>query len=135
MKHESQKDLTNERAVVDLLCKRWRCSLFKLPARYDELDFALHRDGVLKCFVEVKCRKNAQAAYPTAVIGLRKVVTGQMLAERAGVPFYLVIRWTDVIGYTSAFSGEVRLGGRYDRGDDQDPDLWMHIPVTQFVNL
>jgi hypothetical protein len=135
MKHESQKDLVNERAVIDLLCKRWKCDSFKLPARLYELDFALHRDGVLKCFVEVKCRTNAQAAYPTLIIGLRKVVTGQMLAERAGVPFYLVIRWTDVIGYTSTFSGEVRLGGRYDRGDDQDPDLWMHIPVTQFVNL
>jgi len=134
MKHESPKDLANERAVLDILCKRWKCTAFKLPVRY-ELDYALLRDGVLKCFVEVKCRKSKQATYPTAVIGMRKVYTGQTLAAVAKVPFYLVTRWTDVIGYTSTFNGEIRLGGRDDRGDDQDPDLWMHIPVTQFVNL
>ena len=134
MKHESPKDLANERAVLDKVCARWKCSAFKLPLRY-ELDFALLRDGVLKCFVEVKCRKSAQAAYPTAVVGFEKVCTGLTLAEKAGVPFYLICRWTDVIGYTSTFKGDIRLGGRYDRGDDQDPDLWMHIPVTQFVNL
>lgn len=134
MKHESPKDLANERAVLDILCKRWKCSAFKLPERY-ELDFALLRDGQLKCFVEVKCRGSAQAAYPTAVVGFRKVYTGQTLAAVAKVPFYLVIRWTDAIGYTSTFNGEIRLGGRYDREDDQDPDLWMHVPITQFINL
>lgn len=134
MKHESQKDLSNEQAVVYALCKRWKCESLKLPVRY-ELDYALLRDGALKCFVEVKCRNSAQAAYPTAVVGLRKVVAGQTLAEQAGVPFYLIYRWTDVTGYTSTFTGDIRLGGRYDRGDDQDPDLWMHIPVGQFINL
>jgi hypothetical protein len=134
MKHESPKDLANERAVLDILCKRWKCTAFKLPVRY-ELDYALLRDGVLKCFVEVKCRTSAQATYPTVVQGMRKIVTGLNLAERSGVPFYYVVRWTDAIGYTSTFNGEIRLGGRYDRGDDQDADLWMHIPVTQFVNL
>jgi hypothetical protein len=134
MKHESPEDLANERAVLDIICKRWKCTAFKLPSRY-ELDYALLRDGVLKCFVEVKCRGSAQATYPTAVVGFRKVCTGITLAEKAGVPFYLICRWTDVIGYTSTFNGEIRLGGRYDRGDDQDADLWMHIPVGQFVNL
>jgi len=134
MKHESPKDLANERAVLDILCKRWKCTAFKLPVRY-ELDYALLRDGVLKCFVEVKCRGSAQATYPTAVVGFRKVYTGLTLAEKAGVPFYLICRWTDAIGYTSTFTGEVHYGERLDRNDDQDPDLWMHIPVTQFVNL
>jgi len=135
MKHESAKDAANEQAVLERLCKRWKCEAFKLPARFYELDYALLRDGVLKCFIEIKCRTSAQATYPTAIIGLKKIVTGQMLADRAGVPFYLVIHWTDTIGYTSTFNGEIRSGGRYDRGDDQDADLWMHIPIGQFINL
>ena len=134
MKHESPKDIANERAVIDTLCKRWKCEPFKLPVRY-ELDYALLRDGQLKCIVEVKCRTCAQAAYPTVISGLRKVVAGKTLAQQLGVPFYYVVRWTDAIGYTSTLNGEIRLGGRYDRGDDQDPDLWMHIPINQFVNL
>lgn len=134
MKHETTKDLVNERAVLDILCKQWKCSAFKLPERY-ELDFALLRDGKLKCFVEVKCRTFAQATYPTAVVGFRKVYTGLTLAEKAGVPFCLICRWTDAIGYTGTFSGEIQFGGRCDRGDEQDPDLWMHIPINQFVNL
>jgi hypothetical protein len=134
MKHESAKDLTNEQAVLNKLCKRWKCEAFKLPVRY-ELDFALIRDGKLKCFVEVKCRGCTQATYPTAIVGYRKVCTGLTLAEKAGVPFYLVYRWTDKLGYTGTFTGEIRAGGRYDRWDEQDPDLWMHIPINQFINL
>ena len=134
MKHESAKDVANEQAVLDKLCKRWKCEAFKLPVRYD-LDYALLRDGRLKCFVEIKCRSSAQATYPTAVVGFRKVLAGLNLSDRAGVPFYLVYRWTNALGYTGTFTGEIRAGGRYDREDEQDPDLWMHIPVGQFINL
>lgn len=135
MHYETSKDLAREKEVLDILCKRWKCNYFKLPSRYYDIDYALLRDGKLRCFVEIKTRSNAQGAYPTAVVGFRKVNLGLMLAERAGVPFYLVYRWTDAIGYTGAFKGDILYGERCDRGDDQDADLWMHIPIGQFVNL
>lgn len=132
--YESPTDLSNEQAVADLMAHRWRAEPVKLPIQF-RVDYALFRNGWIAAWAEVKCRSNASDRYDTYMLSLAKVQAGNRLAAAHGVPFLLVVRWTDAIGWVQPTAGDVRIGGRRDRGDAQDIEQVVHIPITDFRAL
>jgi hypothetical protein len=68
------------------------------------------------------------------MVSLLKWMTARDVAKAARVPGFLVVSWTDCVGMISVDADEVvpGVGGRTDRGDPDDVELVVHIPVAKF---
>lgn len=106
--------------------------LRKLPISY-RLDFAMFRDGKLRGFAEVKTRNNRHDSYPTLIISLGKVMAARQLAEVSETRSVLLVQYLDGLYWCNfATPFEVAMGGRWDRGDDDDVEPVAHYPIEAF---
>lgn len=131
--YESPEDRDNEDEIMEQLLSDTDFNYYKLPISYG-VDFGVYKDLELKGWVEAKARTCRVDAYDTYILSFRKWEQATRLAKAAYVPFKLAVRWADRLGvYT--YHGErfcVRHGGRTDRGDSQDQEPVVHIPITRF---
>ena len=133
--YESQADLQNELQVAEHLNKVWHCKFHKLPMSYN-VDWMIMRD-IPVAFAELKCRKNDSTRYPTLMLSLNKWVKGSQFANELDVPFFIICRWTDGLFFHEVGSNPVTygIGGRTDRGDSQDTEPVVYIPVESFKRI
>ena len=130
-RYERPRDLTNEQRVAARMKERG-IELHKLPMSY-RLDFAMFRDGKLRGFAETKARNNRFRSYPTLMISLGKVMAARQLAEISDTRSVLLVKFLDEIVWCDfASSFEVAMGGRWDRGDDDDVEPVAHYPIEAF---
>lgn len=134
--YETEADLVNERSVAEFIGQEWKCEARKLP-RFYPADLALMRGGNLSAWVEVKCRKNASSAYPSYFLSVHKVNQLVMLQITSGRPAFLVVRFTDTILYHRVHPPYelidwVKRTAKNDRGDSQDEEPAVAIPMTDF---
>lgn len=132
--YETSKDRAKERAAIEFIAPKVKCDGWhSMPKRYP-LDFALTRDGNVEFFAEVKCRTNAHDAYPDYMLSMGKFVGLLEMQTSTNIPSLLVVDWTDCVGVLRLpVPGiEYKIGGRKDRGDDQDVEPVVHIPVDRF---
>ena len=130
-RYERPRDLVNESKVAERMAQRG-IELRKLPISY-RLDFAMFRDGKLRGFAEVKTRNNRHDSYPTLIISLGKVMAARQLAEISGTRSVLLVKFLDEIVWCNfATPFEVTMGGRWDRGDDDDVEPVAHFPIEAF---
>lgn len=119
--------------MIDRLAERRQLVVRKMPPRYP-VDFALcdQQENVVG-WAEVKCRTNPAQKYPTYMLSLAKYEGLVRLQLFTGLPAELVVAWTDFVG-TLKVPALVRIGfgGRTDRGDDQDTEPVVLIPIRQF---
>ena len=134
--YESQQDLLRERDVADQLSYRWNCEIYKMPVRY-QIDWAMLRGGELKAFAELKIRNNEIGRYETFMISLGKWVYGNQLSVISGVPFLVVVRWSDGLFWHEAGTAPITIsmGGRFDRNDSQDFEPMVHISTSAFKRI
>jgi hypothetical protein len=135
--YETARDVDNERAVAEVIERRLRLTARKLPRHY-ELDYVLTDGDEVRGFAEIKCRTNALEQYPTYIISGHKWEYGLRWEALAHAPFVIVVRFTDGIYYCRpryVQGHRVMLGGRRDRGDEQDIEPVVHIPVGEFTLL
>jgi len=132
--YESGHDRTKETAAVERFIHHFGggADYVKLPIQY-KLDFAIVRDGRVTSFIEVKCRKNIISAYPTYIISLSKMVAATQY-KTAGISCILLVQWTDQMGWVQIPDNRwvTKVGGRKDRGDWQDVEPVVHIPIKEF---
>lgn len=130
--YESQQDRENEAEAIRLTLAPYGVAATKLPKKY-EVDYLLRRGEALYGWAEVKCRPNIES-YPTVMISLRKVMSGQALARAAGGRFLLIVwgRKLRVQDIASVQPANVTFGGRADRGDPEDIELVAHYPLEAF---
>lgn len=131
--YETGSDVAREAAIAALVAERYGATAKKLPARYC-LDHAFMRGDKLVGLAEIKCRKNPSTRYPTLMVSLLKWMTARDVAKAARVPGFLVVSWTDRVGMISVDADDIvpGVGGRTDRGDADDVELVVHIPVSKF---
>jgi len=130
-RYERPRDLTNEQRVAARMKERG-IELRKMPISY-RLDFAMFRDGKLRGFAEVKTRNNRHDTYPTLMISLGKVMAARQLAEVSETRSVLLVQYLDGIYWCNfATPFEVAMGGRWDRGDDDDVEPVAHYPIEAF---
>lgn len=134
--YESARDRENEAAVAAILAPRWKSEAQKLPMAY-YIDWLMMRGGKPVACMEVKCRNNPRAQYPTLMLSLAKWMHGLQFSELMGIPFLVAVQWTDGIFWHKAGSFPVSFGfgGRKDRGDSQDMEPVVFIPTDAFVPL
>ena len=133
--YEKPKDLTNADTVIEHVCAMWHWQAVKLK-KFSPVDFALTDRDRIRGWAEIKCRTNESTRYPTYSVSLHKVMAGVHQANFTGLPYYVVIGFTDGVWYINAgrYVGyhdrlDVRIGGRTDRNDPMDIEPMVHIPV------
>lgn len=131
--YEAPDDLSREAQVAGRLSAAWGCESVKLPIQY-RVDFAMLVDKEVKAWLEVKCRTTH---YSEMIMSAAKFIAGQQLAASTGRPFVVVFGIGDQIYWRdcTADSPTVRLGGRTDRGDWQDVEPVVMLPLDKFHRL
>lgn len=132
--YEKPSDLANELTVINSVSAMAGMEFIKMPIRYS-VDYALIKHSRVQAWIEIKCRKNIQSAYPTLIISAAKLMEGATLSHYSGKPFYLVVQWADKTGrikVSDLKQFRLSVGGRKDRSDLQDIEPVYEIPVDHF---
>tara|TARA_Y100000310_G_scaffold331399_1_gene404871 strand:+ start:664 stop:1095 length:432 start_codon:yes stop_codon:yes gene_type:complete len=135
--YETDKDRDREAGFVEELCIAWQCEARKLPIRY-KLDYTLIQEGIIRAFLEVKIRSYAKAHFDTYMISMAKVLAAQEYSAFAGVASLLAVRWDDEDGFIALHKMKdfhLGFGGRGDRGDSQDMEPVVLIPIQHFRRI
>ena len=116
---ETSEDRQNEVLTMSEVCRKWRCEAFKLP-QYHSLDHALIRGKTVFAIAEIKTRSSSWRKYDKVMCGLEKVLTARQIGRASGLKTFLIVRWTDAVGYIN-FEEDmtVEIGGRKDRETDE----------------
>ena len=132
---ETEHDLKLELLTINTINRLWNCESVKLP-NHQRLDFALLQRGEIKAFVEIKCRTFESSRYKETMLHLDMVMAARDLTFHTNIPAFLVVRWTDVIGFVN-FNADFRteIGGRVDRGLERDFGLMAKIAIMDFSML
>lgn len=129
--YESAADRANQRAVADLLAALWCCEAGPCPKHY-RVDYAMRRGQDVIALVEVKCRTYQR---PTYWVSLHKWTELLALAETTGIPAFLAVHFAGHGLYVLPAvrrSWRVIYAGRTDRGDAQDVEPMVEIPIGAF---
>ena len=136
--YETSSDIHREDQISKLLSDIWDVQVEKLK-RFSPADVAFTSHGKIRAFAEIKVRKNARLRYPTYMISLHKLEELARLHEFSGKPCILVVQWSDDLGWWSIPDSvgdlDVEMGGTYRRGDPQDREPVVMIPVEEFVSV
>lgn len=131
--YENSATLSVENTFAHSLELLWACELKKLSYKY-QLDYCCMRNREVVSWLELKCRSNHFLKYPTYMVSLDKWMKGIQLSEASGVPAFLAVRFTDADAYVRIGRGvgTVGYGGRTDRGDSQDVEPVVLVPMDKF---
>jgi hypothetical protein len=126
--YESARDRELERAVAGAAFEPHGLSVRKLPLAY-EVDFAVLRGERVIGVVEVKIRGRA---YETLMLSLHKLQALRRYAG-SGLRAWLLVSVPAGVYAKRIRPDEpidVRWGGRTDRGDPQDVEPVVHLPMA-----
>ena len=98
-------------------------------------DYCIVKKGLISGVVEIKVRSNPSDKYPTYMISLEKVSQCTSHANIIGCPFYVVVQWTDKLGWWKFDRDQYTtgIGGRTDRNDSMDQETVIYIPINNFT--
>ena len=142
--YESSEDRSKEANVANQIANYWLLSAVKLKPAC-EIDFALVRSGAVVAIMEVKCRNYSYKQLDK--LGGLMLSCHKMSALRrwhADFPLgaAIAIQLTDGIYIWSIKSEEaferfpeIRMMGRMDRGDVQDIEPCVIIPMNKFRKI
>jgi hypothetical protein len=136
-KYESKSDIEFETQVASHLAAVWTADAVKLP-RFYKCDWALRRGKKVAALLEIKCRKNAADKYPTIILSSDKWSYLRQMDAALNVPALFVAKFTDGIRYirpATSHNFTVEMGGRFDRGDWQDMEPVIHIPISEMIKI
>lgn len=138
--YESQVDLTHENKMKTFLEAKWNCTLHKVPLKY-QVDWLAMRGKDPMAFVEFKHRNKLSInAYPRYMISLDKWMKAKQLCKEVEIPFIMVITFTEgtyygVFAHNGLHDVTYGFGGRYDRGDAQDVEPMIYLPLKKFMKI
>lgn len=136
-KYENDGHMTIERQTVGYVADVWRVGFYKMPESY-RCDYAFTRNGRVVAFCEIKARSNPRDKYASYSIALGKWMALANLTEFTALAVLLIVRWTDVIGVLKVEPLKdtwIEWGGRADRGDPDDREPMIHIPIEAFKRM
>lgn len=128
----TKQDEENEEAVAKIITQS-RGYMMEKMKKMHPMDYAAFTTDGLKAFVEIKCRTNPVAKYPTTMCGMNKVIFARQVQQAFGIKSYLFVQWTDRLGYICMDEPcELDLGGRIDRNDPNDTGMYAYFDVSKF---
>lgn len=132
--YETSRDMDAEREIAETIAQKYNATAIKAMRLYG-LDWFFERDGYVVGMVEIKVRNYYRNDFTTYMISADKVARIRLLAGVTGVPAFLFVSWKDGIGYINLCDEPDynAIGGRRDRGDDQDVEVMLHYLIDRFV--
>lgn len=133
--YETQEDRDNEERIIKAISERYNISIVMCPPQY-QFDAVVIKNGEVDTMLEIKTRTISSKTYPTAIIGLNKVLHAHNIKAATNISCNLIVEWDDMVGMIDIrrFS-KVTVGGRSDRGDPRDNSLVAHYPIKHFKTL
>ena len=134
--YETAEDRKREKAVADKITEKINVPLNRYP-EYHPFDWYGDFNGI-RHNVEIKCRDIIWGKYKTIILSRRKMVDGWHEFITQGRPFIFVVkdRQGKIMRYRMTRKNAARLksrmGGRWDRGDPQDIEQVVDIPINMF---
>ena len=141
--YETEHDREREAEVGRYLSSAWDCQLFKLKPYYG-MDFAVFVGGIMRGVMEIKCRNytsEALAGLGGLILSAHKWQTASHWHSVHRMSFALAVRLADglfvfdVPAETEWPVYRVTLAGRTDRGDDQDIEPCVMLPMSAFTRI
>lgn len=143
--YETAEDLENEKAIKEIIEKAKPVKLVK-AGQFCKIDYIMmDLEGNGMALVEMKARKVASNQYETLLLDYAKYesaiyVSRHLWNEPKNRPldFLIFIKFLDKLmyyKYDKTHNLSVKAGGRTDRGDKNDIEPCVHIPMTLFKGL
>lgn len=140
--YETERDLSRERGIADGLECLWDVKLHKLPQSY-QLDFIMLKDGNVRGFVEIKGKHTVSfeklKEFGGYLINLNKLERASQLMRLTGLEFRIVVEGAGEVWAARYIEPPeiecVLFTGRKDRGDWQDVEPSVRLPVDRFKKL
>lgn len=132
--YETPDNLSKEQQVADLIARTQGVEIIKLASKY-VFDYAIVNKGEITGFMEIKVRTNPSTQYPDYLISADKMFRALLWKEQLGMNVFLIVQWTDKLGCHEILTENdypCRLAGRTDRGDVQDLEPCLFVPVAWF---
>jgi len=130
--YESETDRAEENAIADMICAAWSCSVVKLPVAY-HLDRAILRQKEVVAWTEIKRRKRTLRQHDSVFLSMQKVFAAHNYHRVTGKPCLFIVRFDDCLAYADMLPPRlIEFRGRTDRGDWQDQEPVVMIPVDEF---
>lgn len=133
MLYETIEHKKAELQLMNALGQAYDYEMIGLPHKYS-LDCLAMRKDAAKCLFEFKCRTVASTDYDTALVNLHKVIAAQNLSRATGLKAYLVVQWTDKVGFVD-FNSDKRIGLSKRRDRNDPADMFAYYPVSGFRTL
>ena len=143
--YETKDDRERETEIATICARAWDCEALKLKIAA-ELDYVFHRGGEIHAVVEIKDRTSGRG-YSSHdmdrmggyMISACKYQSAKRWCETHTSAFVLIVRLTDGIfwrRWTQTLPRvDIALGGRSDRGDWQDKEPCVFLPMSTFTRL
>lgn len=133
MIYETQADRANESGVFATLSTKYNCGVETCPTLSAVDGYLLDKDGNRAAVVEVKTRRNTHDRYPTYMLSAAKHENLVYISNQENIPALLVVNFTDGL-YATKIKGDytTAVGGRYDRGNPNDMETCVYIPIQEF---
>jgi hypothetical protein len=144
------QDNANEEKVLNALTMRlnmdsvkfgqhrtW-CSHLAGDRKHNPYDGKLFCNGKLFALVEIKCRNGESTLYADWHMSQSKIQRNMDAAKAAGVPLFLVYRWSDGIFLADAAKldlSRTHVSGRWDRGDSRDEEVMVLMDSKSFKRV
>tara|TARA_R110000787_G_scaffold186665_2_gene298423 strand:- start:512 stop:925 length:414 start_codon:yes stop_codon:yes gene_type:complete len=136
MLYETQADRANESGVFNALATKYNCGVEACPTLSAVDGYLLDKEGNRAAVVEIKTRRNAHDLYPTYMLSAVKHKNLVYISTQSAIPALLIVNFTDGLYATKIKSDyPTALGGRYDRGDPNDRETCVYIPIQEFKAL
>lgn len=140
--YERDDHLREEEAAIDALQAVWGVVARKTP-KYYKIDYAIcNAVGVVVGWVEVRGKTFPRSQYATFYTSLEKYLSVCRFQYATAKPAFLLVKWSDCIliyrmSVDDCRRRKITVGGRTvnSRGDDQDIEPVIHIPVAEFKPL
>lgn len=135
--YENQSNRNDEISAQSRIEKWANCKLTKLQMR-ENIDWRAYRNDKQVALIEFKKRNNTRSKYPTYMVSHAKWLNGLRMSKTEGVPFILVIQWTDGLYYLSCKDTTPHTlgsGGRWDRNDRHDVEKMIYLDTNLFSHI
>ncbi len=133
--YETKNHLIKEEELAQYAAFKWNCEMRKQD-KYNQFDYVAINKGKVRAFVELRCRNNNYAQYPTCFITANKLAGAHAMQQATGLKILFLVGWKDKTGVVNLVKQyPISIGGRNDRGDKADIEAVAEIPISEFKIL
>lgn len=125
-------DTASENYVASVMEREWGCTVHRY-GYLDAWDFIGVKGGKTAFIAELKTRNVESTTYQTVFLSAHKWFALSNAALGLGVPALFIVRFTDLIAYQrfdDIDASNNRIAGRRDRGERNDLELMIDVPIS-----